>query len=187
MAINRRNDVTEGLSGKFGRQICFRQVGDTTEVYRRPGKRTTPSTPAQQAIHNQFLNALYYARTVIADPVKKAIYRDKVKGRRSAFSLAVADYFKAPEVKFINASHYNGLLGDVIKIQAVDNFKVVSVKVEITDGSGAVLEQGEATPLPGNIEWEYKATVPNRFIQRSQIKATATDVPGNTGALFITL
>jgi hypothetical protein len=179
MGKNRKNDLTLGISGRVGKMIGFRQVGDETEVFRRPGKRTKPLTPDQLAHHERFINASYYAKSVIADPVKKAVYDAKRTGRVHAYNMALSDFIKAPEIKLIDTTVYHGQAGNSIVIRAIDDFKVATVKVSIMDANGVLLEQGGAVLLPGDVDWLYTTTVVNPQLTGSKIICTASDLPGN--------
>jgi hypothetical protein len=73
------------------------------------------------------------------------------------------------------------------QIRAVDDFRVTGLQVEIHSANGTILEKGNAVQLTNGLDWTYTATQANNPLTGSKIKATATDVPGNKGALEVTL
>jgi len=92
-----------------------------------------------------------------------------------------------PVVKTIGTSAYTGVIGSTITIRAVDDFRVTGVLVEIFATSGTLLEKGNAMQLTNGVDWIYTATLANATLTGSKINAIATDVPGNTGTLSVTL
>lgn len=180
MAKSNDNDITRGLSGRLGKMISYRRIGNDTEAFRRPGKRKGKATAGQQAHRERFLEASYYAKSTIADPVKKAVYQEKAANRKRAYNLAMADFMKAPIIRSVTTGDYHGQAGDTITIRAIDDFKVTAVKVTITGSNGTVLEEGNAVAQPGGLDWVYTATGNNPQVAGSSVSTTATDLPGNT-------
>ena len=74
-----------------------------------------------------------------------------------------------------------------IAIRAVDDFRVVSVRVEIYDASGTLLEEGKAEEDKWGLDWIYTATQANTPLAGTKNIAIATDVPGNEGILAVSL
>jgi hypothetical protein len=95
----------------------------------------------------------------------------------SAYNIAMADWFNEPEIPALDLNAWNGGAGQLIRIQAVDDVQVISVRVEITDGNGTVFEQGQATQQEGPW-WTYVTTVPTNGSRRLNI--TVQDRPGHT-------
>jgi hypothetical protein len=184
MAKSINNDATFGLSGRFGKMISFRQIAGETEACRRPGKRTKPPTPGQLSQQDRFLIATYYGKTVMADPVKKAVYQEKAAGRKSAYNLALSDAIKAPVIHYINTDNYHRLAGDTLLIRAVDDFKVTLVTVSFYSLGGSLIEQGNAVAQPGGVDWSY--TIVNAMPASVKISAAAFDLPGNKTVMEIT-
>ena len=183
MAKNLNNDASLGYSGRFGQMFSFRQIGGETEAYRRPRKRKGPGTDKQEHHREKFLEATYYAKTVMADPALTAIYQEKTTARKSVYNLAVSDFIKAPVIKFINTGNYHGQAQDTLIIRAIDDFKVSLVNVSIYDASGAIIEQGNAIQQPNGVDWLYTAINNNPQPEGAKIKAAAFDMPGNEATL----
>ena len=80
----------------------------------------------------------------MADAAAKAEYAAKAGESRSAFNVAVADFFGAPSIDEIDLTGYAGQVGDSIRVRATDDFKVVEVQVSIVNSDGSLVEQGSA-------------------------------------------
>lgn len=177
------NSALQGIRGRIDNWV-YRKFGDRVIIARRPTITAAPS-PAQQAVRDRFKVAAAYARAVLADPVQQARYEAaaRVKGTQ-AYALVVGDFLKPPVVHAIDASGYHGLAGDLIKVEASDDFEVVAVGVVIRDATDAILEQGLAALVEGR--WTYAATAAVAPGESVTIEATATDRPGHSGAKLVT-
>ena len=187
MAQAKDNIVTKGFSGSIDRTLTFRQRAGVTIVtkMRRPGSTTI--TEKMQAVRTRFLASIAYAKRAIKNAVTKEMYNAAATGLKSGFNLATADAFNAPKVNSINSDNYHGAVGETIEIDATDDFKVVSVLVSIHNAAGVLVEQGDAVLQVDKPDWLYTATQANATRAGSKISAIATDLPGNTGSLEITL
>src|SRR5436190_16003822 len=154
MAKVSNNIIMQGLSGSLGKQLVIRQgKGGQTIVATMPTTGRV-STPIQQAHQEAFRHAIAYAKSA----KDETIYLTKAQGKNmSAFNAAVADWFNKPEVLEINIDSWTGDPGQTIRVKAQDDTQVTKVHVQITDGAGNLLEQGEATPADG-LWWEYTTT-----------------------------
>ncbi len=175
MAKVRNNIIIQGLSGSLGSQLVIKQdkAGRTIVAVPPSVDPNRVFTPAELERQGKFRDASVYARGA-----KDAeVYADKANGTPlNPYNVAIADWYHAPEIKEVDASAWNGAVGQVIRIQAVDDVKVMQVNVVITDNLGAVLEQGAAMQAEG-AWWQYMttATAPDS----PRIVATARDLPGN--------
>lgn len=188
MSIMKNNPLLKGASGMLGDVIVYRESRGKMIMANRPKKRAL-LTPSQEAAKESFLEAVQYGKKQVADPVSKADYATGIdKRRNSAYAVAVSDYLKVPEVKLIDTTSYVGVVGNAIAIKAVDDFRVVSVIVEIRNAADVVIEQGMATLNAGTVHhWTYLAQSANAMLAGSKITATATDKPGNYGSLQVIL
>ena len=133
------------------------------------------------AVREQFRAAAAYAKAVFADPVRRPPYESAARAKgMSLFAFVMGDFLKPPVVEVIDAAGYHGVVGDLIKITARDDFEVVGVGVVIRDAADAVLEQGPAALVGG--QWTYATTVAVAAGETVTIEATATDRPGHTGS-----
>ncbi len=88
----------------------------------------------------------------------------------------MADFMHAPEIKDINLAAWNGQAGQVIRIQAVDDVKVDTVTVVITDNADVLIEQGAAV-LAADGWWEYTTT--QTASGNPKVVVSALDLPGH--------
>ena len=79
------------------------------------------------------------------------------------------------------------MVSDKIAVRAIDDFRVVSVRVEIYAANGTLLEQGNAEQSTNGLDWTYTATQANSPLAGTKITAIAIDVPGNEGILDVSL
>lgn len=185
-AVN--NNVLNGVSGKLGNNIVIRQTKLGTIVANKPNRQKPPSEN-QVKVRDKFSDAAYYAREEIKVPESLDQYKAAVTARlRSPYAVAIADFLSPPRVRLIDSGAYRGTVGDVIKVRASDDFKVMSVMVIIKSDTGEELERGEATFRGGSQpDWTYAVTVANATLKDCTITAIAKDLPGNEGTLTVTL
>jgi len=87
-----------------------------------------------------------------------------------------------PVVKEVDITAYAGHPGNVVKVDARDDFEVVGVKLTVRDAtSGAVVEQGQAVKSGGF--WVYTAQTEAPRDRDLEIEAEASDRPGNQRTL----
>ncbi|MBW8688171.1 hypothetical protein [Chitinophaga rhizophila] len=180
MAQSTDNVLLKGASGTIGDQITItRRKSGKTIMGKKRRSSDLPPTDKQLVIQQRFKAAIQYAKAVLADPVKKAMYAAFAGPDQSAYNMAMRDAFKAPVVDSIDTTNYQGRTGNPVIIQASDDFKVTTVKVIIRTNAGAVIEEGEATLQDNGLDWLYTATVNNASLTGSVITAVAVDTPGN--------
>jgi len=180
MAKVGKNVLTRGLSGKVGNLVVFRNSGEQTIMSSAPGKRTHPLSEDQLLHRQEFKEAVLYAKSVLADPDKKAEYEAAAKDGESAFNVAVSDYFKLPVIVEMDTSLYTGQAGDMIRIRAIDNFKVASVSVTIFKADNDIVETGMAVAGSNRLDWFYTAANQNTSMTDGRVVATAIDSPGHS-------
>lgn len=180
MAKIRNNPILKGLSGMLGDVIVYRESRGKMIMSNRPKKRDEP-TEHQKTTRSRFLQAVQYAKGQMLDPAAKEEYAAAVSDSViSAYGVAVADYLKGPEVTGIDTTDYTGNVGSAIVINAIDNFKVTDVLVEIRSSSNELIEQGAATQSPLNgLAWEYAAKQLNEQVAGSKVIVKAKDKPNN--------
>ena len=180
MAEVKENILTEGISGKIGNKIVFRQWGGRTIVSAR-SRTTEVTSDKQRAQRNRFIMASIYAKAQMLDPLAKAVYEVMAKRYEltSPYAAAVADYLKGPELLLYSTNTYADTPGDVIEFMFKDNAKVQTLTVTITKADTTVVETGTATFTAGDTEWKYTTTQTNDAVSGSKISITATDKFGN--------
>jgi hypothetical protein len=181
------NDLVKGASGRIGDQLVYRQRGAKTIIAKRPKPKEGPPTQAQIEIQERFYNGVLYAKTVVADEAKKAVYQAKATGYQTAYNLAVSDFCKAPQITQCDTDAYTGQPGQLIRIRAADDFKVQSVSVEIKDGTNTVLEEGAAVLNDNGVDWMYTTQEENLQMLGTKLIVSATDLPQNLSKREFTL
>jgi hypothetical protein len=175
MAKVRNNIIIQGLSGSLGDQLVIKQdkAGRTIVGVAPSFDPNRTFTEAQTEQHDKFRNASIYAKGAKGEEV----YAEKAEGTPlNPYNVAMADWFHAPEILELDVAAWHGEVGQVIRIQAVDDVKVTQVNVVITDSAGAVLEQGAAVQAEG-AWWTYTTTATAG--NASKVVVTARDLPGN--------
>ena len=187
MAQATENVLNKGFSGSIDKMLTFRQRSGKTFVGKKRRRNEGPPSEQMLTVRARFTACVAYAKKAIRDLKLKALYHGGRVGSQSAFNVATADAFNAPVVKTINPENYHGAVGDIIAVDAVDDFKVVKVLVSVHNAAGTLIEEGNASLDPVQLEWFYTSTVANPALAGSKITATATDLPGNSASLEITL
>jgi len=175
MAKVRKNIVVQGLSGLLGDQLVLKhdKAGRTIVSAKPTFDENRAFSEGQKEVHENFRDAAAYAK----DAKDQAVYVNLAEGTpMSAYNVALADWFHAPEIQELDVSAWHGQAGQVIRIKAVDDVQVTQVNVVITDGAGAVLEQGAATRAEGRW-WSYTTTA--AAPEGPRVVATARDLPGH--------
>lgn len=180
MATSSNNIITHGLSGTVGDMLVFSQRGGKTIVSKIADRSNVQQTEKQKQTTQRFQEAVIYAKSALADPDAKQAYADKATGNQTAYNVAIADLFNAPEIEQINMQGYTGKPGDTITVRATDDFKVKQVTVAIFNADGSLVEQGDAQPSANSMDWVYKAMASNGDLAGDKIVIRASDLPGNT-------
>ena len=171
-------DLVFGACGRIGDMLVFRQRGNKTYISKRPKKREANSVK-QLAAQERFREAAAYAKAVLDDEVKKALYEAKASPLQSAFNLALADYLKAPQIRSVEYATYTGQVGSTISIRATDDFKVDKVTVSIKNSSDVEIESGLAVLSSNGLDWVYTAKTLNADVSGSTLIVGTSDIPGN--------
>jgi hypothetical protein len=179
MATVGNNLVTSKLSGKLGDQIVFRTRGNQTYVGVAPSKRESEPTEGQIEHQKLFQEAIIYGKSINADPAIKAEYKESAIENQSAFNVAVADFMQAPHIDEIDISNYAGKKGDLIRIRAHDDFKVVQAFVSISNADSSLVEEGMAVRQSNGLDWIYTVSAVNNNIAGDKIVIRISDMPGN--------
>jgi hypothetical protein len=181
MAEVKKNLVTKGMSGMLGKTLVFRQTDGKTYVSAAPNITNRVPTPEQTAHRERFQEAVFYARNAIQEPETKAAYQAVAYKRhaRTAFAVAVADFFNAPDIKDFDLHDYTGAIGSCISVKITDDFKVKKVVIQIYPSDGPLVEEGDAVVSSDGMTWVYTATTVNGSVSGTRIVVKAYDLPGN--------
>ncbi len=183
MAKLTNSPLLQCIRGKIG-DFYFRTIRGNSYIACCP-KTTGRRTALQTAQQNRFREATKYAKSKMNDPKMKQLYETGLTDKKhNAYLVAVSDYLNAPTVIEIDTTYYHGRVGDVIPINASDDFDVTRVQVMIKDKEGREIESGEATrDLAYRFHWKYGCRSKNRALAGTTVSATAFDLPGNQGSL----
>ena len=178
MAIVTLASHVTAISGSFG-DLTYVPLGDR-QILRRKGKKGK-RRPAQDVQPNRVRAAAAYWRSMILPNPELMRFYSSLPHVPSmgAYQFFLRDFMHAPTVEEIDTRNYSGRAGDRIQIQAADDSGVVTVRVQVIDMNGGLIEEGAAA-LEASI-WIYVATKSLAAGKTVSIKATAKDRPGNTG------
>ena len=185
MSSTRSNGLTADYSGKFGNQYVLRCRNGRSNMSKLPKRTKTTTSEAQDRVKNNFKAAAAYAKDKLSIPELREAYLLRGNGLRSAYIMAMADSFHPPVINNINADFYRGHAGDVIRIEAVDNFRVEKVMFYLYDEDNQELEFGECVQAGEGSEWDY--TILNEHVPTAgqKIKVVAYDLPGHPGQAIL--
>lgn len=179
MARSKNNNFLKGLSGQIGKNFIVKTLPDGSQVVTNMPSKRKKTSAKQKANEIKMTYANYYAEAQMAKPAIAELYNRRAKGTNmNGYNLAVRDFRKPPLIHSIEAAEYYGNPGDMIRIRATDDFKVVSVTVTIKVGK-KVIEKGEAIPRGKRGLWRYTTTVKNESPKKSVITTEAMDMPQN--------
>ena len=184
--INKDNLITQGYSGRIG-NLIFRSWGKRTVISMTPDYSNRKWSKAQKENRMRFREAMAYSRKTLADPEMRKYYGKRAKGMQTVWNVAVADYMKKPEVREVDLSRYKGKKGDLIRVNAYDNYCVAAVIVTILTAQGLEIESGLAVNSLREGCWIYKVMAPIPEWEKGRIVVRVTDSPGNTVKSVMTI
>ena len=172
----------------IGNQVVFK-VRKGKQIIAAPPtvRENRKPTPNQLAAQDRFKFSSDYANKVIHDEKLKAAYQQVASKRQSAQNMAFKDAYNPPKIMEIITKGYIGAVGNIIVVHAVDDFKVFKVYIEIHDGSGTLIEKGEAVSNKHGVVWVYTVTIANSNVDGCKVVATAFDLPMNVDVMDVTL
>ncbi len=182
MANTHLNALTKKYSGKFGDHFIFRNRNGKSILASLPDRKNTPVSEAQLAVRRKFASAARYAKQILLDPDMLIAYMEKANiNGQSAHIVAMTDYLRNPWIVEIDIKDYNGNAGEIIRVIAGDDFKVVEVSMKIIDAAGTEAEAGPCQLDSHGVWWEYTTTQEVVLDPGVEIVAKAIDIPGHTG------
>ncbi len=183
MAKLKNNVVTKRTRNKVDDIHIFNQRIEKTIQRKVQSSSVLIKTDKQLKVRTKFKKGVEYAKSVISNPSIKAAYEAVLADGQTAYNLALSDYFVAPEIQMLDTSKYHGKVGDIIRVRAIDNFRVNEVKLIIKKRNEIIIESGDAVRDSLNILlWKYTVTKVNTKVSGTKIIATAIDLPGNLTA-----
>jgi hypothetical protein len=173
------NKLVESISGRVGDLIFYQVDGQNLS---RTVPQITPEerSQKQEANSGRFLAAQHYAAKALAEPALKAAYKALCRGHQNPRNLAIRDAMRPPVVESINLERHAGKPGQVVRVKATDDFRVVEVKVTIRGPHGELIEEGQTELSSDGADWCYTAKVEVPSGQTVSVTAAAKYNPGNT-------
>jgi hypothetical protein len=183
MAIVKLNLVIEGLSGALGDQLVFkRDRAGRTIVSRKPNFENRVFSKGQKQHQSRFQEAAAYAKTAAkTEPIYAKLAAGTIK---SAYNVAVGDWFNPPEVNEIEVRGYTGRAGETIRARVTDDIRVTQVRIAIFAGESGV-EQGQMSHEQGL--WYTYTTTANCPAGTAKVVVTGFDLPGHEGTKETTM
>jgi hypothetical protein len=139
MAMLDPNTVIGILQGKIGDLVFVRTKNGKVIVRHRPVRRTH-STAGELAGQSLLAQANVYVKRIRQEPDQYAVYQRAatLNGKR-ACDLAKADFYHPPVINDVDLSGYGGNTGEVIRVEAVDDFGLTSVMLTISELDGSLV------------------------------------------------
>ncbi len=94
MAVVKNNLLIAGLSGTLKKQVVIKQYATGTVVSAYPDMSHIVPSEAQKSKRNRFKEAVAYAKTIMADPLKKSAYQANLPTGKTAYHAAIAEYLE---------------------------------------------------------------------------------------------
>jgi hypothetical protein len=168
MAKVKNNKFTQGLSGKFGKLLVFRQMKDGRTILASAPDFSHRVLSEEQLTHqNRFQQAAAYARWASKT---NPLYAGLAAGTpKNAYNLALSDWFHPPVIHEVLQS------AGRIRVNATDNVQVAKVRITILNEKGETLEQGEAASAIDDAWWEFETGASTE----GKVMIEAFDLAGN--------
>ena len=187
MAIAHNNPLIKGMSGALGESVVYKYYRDRDLVIMAnyPSKRVKDSDK-QIAQQKRFQAATEYAKKATSIPHINALYKARITPElTSANAVALTDFLKPPVITEVNVLNYTGAPGEIIRVRAWDDFKVMSVSIRIARADGTVIEEGQATLRGKRGLWRMMTTVRNEEVVGTVFTVVAKDMPGNEATCIV--
>lgn len=94
MARSDNSLLLHGLRGQIGKQIVVKRYGNKTVVTAYPDMSRIKPSKLQKQKRKLFAEAVTHAQTINNDPVKKALYKKKIKKGQTVYNYAIKEYLK---------------------------------------------------------------------------------------------
>ena len=180
MPKQRNNLIMQNTRGMIGKQVVFKKRKGTRYVAAPPRVNENRKPTKNQLSHQEkFRRATEYANDAILDPEVKRAYEKVANKKQSAQNMAFRDAYYPPEILSVITKGYTGAIGNIIVVNAKDDFKVTAVKVRIYSASRELIEEGQAIANNDGMLWVYTCTAGNADVAGSVVKVSAYDIPGN--------
>lgn len=177
-----------GLSGRVGNLVFRMSANGRTYVQQAPQSKKRPASAAQQAHRRRFGGAAAYGTQQRSSAEGRAYYQPFVEAARfgSVHRAAVADFLNPPRILAVEAEAYQGQVGGHVRVRVEKIRGVATVKVQVLDAAGLVLEEGDATLVEVDW-WTYETRQTHPVAAARQLRVLAQDRPGNEAEVIVDL
>jgi len=83
----------EGLTGKVGELLLFKQYSYGTVITKIPDRSKVILSEKQVNSNKTFRKAVAYAKQILKDPKKCAVYQHNLPAGKTIYHTAIAEYF----------------------------------------------------------------------------------------------
>jgi hypothetical protein len=188
MAKTRNNMLLYGFSGPIGNDMYLRICDGIQILCKKPKKKEGRIPPPQEIERrHRFTRAELYAREIIKNEAIKKRYEAKRKPLQRAYNLALSDASIPPRIHKIDTGEYHGRPGDILSVEATDNFGVERVFFRIESADGNLLEEGFAVQEWTETDWTYTTSRNNEILRGTKIRVYAEDLPENRTSMEIVI
>ena len=94
MAKSGNSLLLHDVRGQTGKQIVVKKYGRKTVISAYPDMSNVKPSKLQKIKRKSFAMAVAYAKAINNDPVKKALYKKKIKKGQRVFNYAIKEYLK---------------------------------------------------------------------------------------------
>ena len=181
------NPAIQIISGDVG-GFVYRQQEDGTVILakqRLPDPDREP-TEAQAQQLQRFKEASARYTRLMENSDTQTAYQQLLTERGLKYSvraLVMGDIMGTPQIHTIDLSHYQGSVGDTIRVLAEDSVGISRLTLSVYDTTASqVVESGEkvfTAQIASTVEWEYTATAAVAADHAIEVRVAAYDLSGN--------
>ena len=167
------------IKGKI-KDLYIVEVNGKLLVKTCPRREPAEATAAQKPVREHLQAGNRFWKQVKANPELEKVYAGAAKAkRRRAVDLAKGDAMRPPAVTNVDLTGYVGEPAGIARVEAVDDFEVVTLHLRIRELNGALLEEGDAAFDTSTGSWVYAAKTAQPAGRAVVFEVTASDRPGN--------
>ncbi|MFP5041771.1 hypothetical protein [Parasediminibacterium sp. JCM 36343] len=92
MATANENIILKDMQGHVGKQIVVKKYGNRTIISKFPDMSHVKPSTHQKKQRNTFTDAIAYAKSILADPIAKEAYIQKLPPSKTVYHYAIQEY-----------------------------------------------------------------------------------------------
>ena len=94
MARSNSSVLLHQIKGQIGKQFVVKRYGTKAVITAFPDMSKVKPSKLQKAKRKVFANAVAYAQAINSNPVKKALYKKKIKKGQTVYHYAIKEYLR---------------------------------------------------------------------------------------------